>query len=101
MLKTIGCGLLVSALMCSLPAGASAGLAGLSDSRSNENAYSSLDEARVFCFNRASGRFLHWGSCNGGAPRVYCRNRWSGTSFTGAHADIELLLCAWPVAMTS
>ena len=41
-------------------------------------------EARLFCYNRYTGRFLHWGSCGGGyygyrnRPRVYCRNRYSG-----------------------
>jgi hypothetical protein len=28
-----------------------------------------VQEARVFCYNRYSGRFLHWGSCGG--HRVY------------------------------
>jgi len=28
-----------------------------------------VQEARVFCYNRYTGRFLHWGSCGG--RRVY------------------------------
>lgn len=47
-----------------------------------EDAQSPLDEARLFCYNRSSGRFLHWGRCGGYRaayrPRVYCRNRWTG-----------------------
>jgi hypothetical protein len=41
-----------------------------------------VEEARLFCYNRYSGRFLHWGPCGGGygygyhRPRYYCRNRW-------------------------
>ena len=41
--------------------------------------YSPVDQARWFCANRASGRFLHWGRCGGGPTyRVYCRNRYTG-----------------------
>lgn len=48
-----------------------------------EDVQSSLDEARLFCYNRDTGRFKHWGACGGGyraasRPRVYCRNRFSG-----------------------
>ena len=43
-----------------------------------QSSLSSVEKARVFCYNRYSGRFLHWGSCGGGGgyPRVYCRNRY-------------------------
>jgi hypothetical protein len=42
-----------------------------------------VQDARVFCYNRATGRFLHWGSCGYARrvynrPRVYCRNRYTG-----------------------
>jgi hypothetical protein len=38
-----------------------------------------IQDARIFCYNRYSGRFLHWGSCAPVFhPRVYCRNRYSG-----------------------
>jgi hypothetical protein len=38
---------------------------------------SSLERARTFCYNRHTGRFLHWGRCRS-VPRVYCRNRHTG-----------------------
>jgi hypothetical protein len=78
MLRMITRGLIVSTLSMSFVSGALAEPAGLSGGPSGETASSPVDEARVFCFNRASGRFLHWGACTGGAPRVYCRNRWTG-----------------------
>jgi hypothetical protein len=40
-----------------------------------------VQQARVFCYNRRSGRFLHWGYCGRhyvrhySRPRVYCMNR--------------------------
>ncbi|WP_375462949.1 hypothetical protein [uncultured Methylobacterium sp.] len=38
-----------------------------------------VQEARTFCFNRRSGRFLYWGRCRSASrPRVYCRNRYTG-----------------------
>lgn len=77
MLKVIRHGLVVAALSFAF-AGSALALPGLSDSSSVGPAYSSVDDARVFCFNRASGRFLHWGSCYRSAPRVYCKNHWSG-----------------------
>jgi len=45
---------------------------------------SPIQKARVFCYNRYSGRFLHWGSCGRryyrrvSHPRVYCYNRRNG-----------------------
>jgi hypothetical protein len=38
---------------------------------------SPIQDARVFCYNRRSGRFLHWGHCQRSVPRVYCRNRYT------------------------
>ena len=36
-------------------------------------------KVRVFCYNRRTGRFLHWGSCQRRTrPRVYCYNRRTG-----------------------
>lgn len=40
-------------------------------------ATSPIQDARVFCYNRYSGRFLHWGHCQRSVPRVYCRNRYT------------------------
>jgi hypothetical protein len=42
---------------------------------------SPIQEARVFCYNRYTGRFLHWGSCRPSYHvhyRVYCKNRYTG-----------------------
>jgi hypothetical protein len=36
-----------------------------------------VQEARVYCYDRYSGRFKHWGPCRR-VPRVYCRNRYTG-----------------------
>jgi len=35
-------------------------------------------DARVFCYNTNTGRFLHWGPCRRTVPRVYCYNRRTG-----------------------
>lgn len=48
------------------------------DTGGQENASSAADDTRLFCYNKSSGRFLHWGSCGGGGIRVYCKNRYSG-----------------------
>jgi hypothetical protein len=43
--------------------------------------FSSLSEARVYCFNRYTGEFLHWGSCYQPARtpgRTYCYDRYTG-----------------------
>ena len=43
-----------------------------------------MQDVRVFCYNRATGRFLHWGRCGSryrparARPRVYCYNRRTG-----------------------
>jgi hypothetical protein len=41
-----------------------------------------VQQARVFCYNRYTGRFVHWGYCGRRHyvrhyyhPRVYCMNR--------------------------
>ncbi len=42
---------------------------------------SMVQQARVYCYNRYTGRFLHWGSCYRPVrryPRVYCYNRYTG-----------------------
>ena len=46
-------------------------------------ATSPVQDARVFCYNRFTGRFLHRGSCGFVRhrvyrPRVYCKNRYTG-----------------------
>ncbi|MBE7201349.1 MAG: hypothetical protein INR70_26595 [Parafilimonas terrae] len=70
-------GLLVSSSIVSV--GAPVGMAPLSDL--NQSA-SPIEKTRLFCYNRYTGRFLHWGSCGGGyrrhysRPRVYCRTRY-------------------------
>jgi hypothetical protein len=35
-------------------------------------------DVRRFCYNRHTGRFIHWGPCRRSVPRVYCRNRYTG-----------------------
>ena len=61
---------------------ASAGPLMGADSLAQETTPELVQEARIFCYNTYSGRFLHWGSCGGYRvsyrPRVYCRNRYSG-----------------------
>jgi hypothetical protein len=44
-----------------------------------------IEQARVFCYNRYTGRFLYWGHCRRSVrryhyvrPRVYCYNRYTG-----------------------
>ncbi len=66
------------------------------------DAGSLIQEARVFCYNRYTGRFLHWGSCGGRhyyyrrhyhyyRPhyhrhyRVYCYNRRTGRFLHWGH----------------
>ena len=39
---------------------------------------SDTENARVYCYNRDSGYFLHWGACRSSHPRVYCRNTYTG-----------------------
>ena len=44
--------------------------------------FSSLAEARVYCYDRNTGEFLHWGSCYYRAyttpVRTYCYDRNTG-----------------------
>lgn len=35
-------------------------------------ATSSVQQARLYCYDRNTGEFLHWGPCD--RPRVYCRH---------------------------
>jgi hypothetical protein len=48
------------------------------------DAASPVQEARWFCYNRYSGRFIHWGRCGHRwhrvyhRPRVFCYNRRTG-----------------------
>lgn len=50
-----------------------------------------VQEARVYCYNRYTGRFLHWGSCGGRRivrrrpGRVYCYNRYTGRFLHWGH----------------
>jgi hypothetical protein len=37
-----------------------------------------VQDVRVFCYNRKTGRFKHWGACKRSVPRVYCRSRATG-----------------------
>ena len=60
------------------PGGAAGGLgAGATDNPM-------LQDVRTFCYNRYTGRFMHWGPCRRARPvyysrpRVYCRNRYTG-----------------------
>lgn len=53
------------------------------------DAQSDLQDSRVFCYNRYSGRFLHWGSCGYRRvwyrPRIYCRNVYTGRFLHWGH----------------
>lgn len=47
-------------------------------------------DARVFCYNRHTGRFLHWGYCHRyhyyrRHPRVFCYNRHNGRFLHWGH----------------
>ena len=42
-------------------------------------------DARLFCYNRYTGRFLHWGACGRSHPRVYCYNRYTGRFLHWGH----------------
>jgi len=49
-----------------------------------------VQDVRVFCYNRATGRFLHWGYCGRrvvrrSVPRVYCYNRRTGRFLHWGH----------------
>ncbi|MGD9545074.1 MAG: hypothetical protein AB7F41_14980 [Methylocystis sp.] len=50
-----------------------------------------VEQARVFCYNRYTGRFLHWGRCarrhvrHHARPRVYCYNRRTGRFLHWGH----------------
>jgi hypothetical protein len=51
-----------------------------------------VQKARVFCYNRYTGRFLHWGYCGRRhyvrryyRPRVYCYNRRTGRFLHWGH----------------
>lgn len=35
-----------------------------------------VEQARLYCYNRYSGRFLHWGPCGGGYYRPYYRRNY-------------------------
>ena len=40
---------------------------------------SPVEKARLFCYNRYTGRFKYWGACRSSSlPRVYCRSNYSG-----------------------
>lgn len=72
----LGLGLFVPSSSMALPVnpGAIAGAAG---------DLSQVEKARLFCYNRYTGRFLHWGRCAPRryvrrVPRVYCYNRYTG-----------------------
>lgn len=41
-------------------------------------ALSPVQDVRVFCYNRETGRFKHWGPCKKSLPRVYCKKRSTG-----------------------
>ena len=42
------------------------------------DASSPIQQARLFCYNKYTGRFLYWGPCRASLPRVYCQNRYTG-----------------------
>jgi hypothetical protein len=43
-------------------------------------ATSPIQDARLYCYNRYTGRFLHWGACGRyrRPGRTYCYNRYTG-----------------------
>jgi hypothetical protein len=54
------------------------------------DAVSSGENVRLYCYNRYTGRFLHWGPCGGGGyyrrpGRVYCYNRYTGRFLHWGH----------------
>jgi hypothetical protein len=65
---------LVVSLLTATP-GAALPLSGFG-AMSSEDALSPTIEARVFCYNRYTGRFKHWGACHASVPRIYCRSRY-------------------------
>ena len=83
MLKNIAAA--TALLACTLSPGAA--LAAPIDAGSiarSAQAANPVEQVRLFCANRFTGRFLHWGGCGPTFvyyrphPRVYCRNRYSG-----------------------
>jgi hypothetical protein len=73
-----GLSLLISSASLGAPVIGGAGIAGASEPNPL------IQESRVFCYNRRTGRFLHWGHCRRQVvrrvvrPRVYCYNRRTG-----------------------
>ncbi|HTZ68919.1 MAG TPA: hypothetical protein VMB83_15915 [Roseiarcus sp.] len=52
--------------------------------------FSSLAEARVYCYNRYTGAFLHWGYCShhySTPGRTYCYNRYTGEFLNWGSCD--------------
>ena len=54
------------------------------------DAASMVQDARVYCYNARTGRFLHWGHCYRHRrvyrhPRVYCYNRRTGRFLHWGH----------------
>ena len=55
---------------------------------------SPFEQARLYCVNRYTGRFLYWGRCGGGYRphyrpraryRTYCKNRYTGRFLYWGH----------------
>ena len=69
-----GLGILISSASLGAPVIGGAGIAGAGEPNPL------VQEARVFCYNRRTGRFLHWGYCQRRVvrPRVFCYNRRTG-----------------------
>lgn len=63
------CAVLGLAALTPAPEASAAPVSGAAAIVDSLNAGSMIQEARVYCYNRYTGRFLHWGSC--WRPRHY------------------------------
>lgn len=59
------------AMVCAHVGGAVAAPAGIPSSTELADQNPLVDKARVFCYRRSTGQFLHWGPCGGYRPTYY------------------------------
>ena len=71
-----GIGLVSASSAVAAPVSGAAAILGAVDEMSP------VEQARLYCYNRYTGRFLHWGPCRSyyyrRPGRVYCYNRYTG-----------------------
>lgn len=91
-MRKIAVPLLIAAALALSPSAGQSAPVDASAIKAAADAASPVEQARVYCYNRFSGRFLHWGSCGGrhyarhrSHPRVYCYNRYSGRFLHWGH----------------